>query len=49
MPGVWKVTVKYNKEEALVEYDAKRCDVDKLGDALRTIGYEGGLKSVPKG
>jgi copper chaperone CopZ len=49
VPGVWKVTVKFNKEEALVEFDAKRTDIDKLSDALRSVGYEGSLKSWPKG
>ncbi len=45
MPGVWKVDVNYEKSEARVEYDAKRCEVYDMGTALASIGYEGGLKS----
>ena len=45
MPGVWKVTVNYEKKEAEVEYDAKRTDVYEMGTALAKVGYQGGLKS----
>jgi len=48
VPGVWKVTVKYNKKEALIEFDSKRTDIEKMSNALRTVGYEGSLKSWPK-
>jgi len=45
VPGVWKVAVNYEKKEARVEYDAKRCEVYDLDTALASIGYQGGLKT----
>ena len=45
MPGVWKVSVSYSKEEARVEYDSKRCTTYDMDTALAQIGYTGGLKS----
>ena len=45
MPGVWKVSVNYEKKQARVEYDTKRCSVYDMGTALAAVGYEGSLKS----
>jgi copper chaperone CopZ len=47
VPGVWKVHVDFDNQEARVTYDAKRASVELMSAALQSEGYQGSLKSEP--
>lgn len=47
MPGVWKVSVNFDEQEARVTFDARRATVELMSAALRGEGFDGSLKSEP--
>ncbi len=48
MPGVRTAKINFDKKEAFVEFDASKATIDKMDEALKTVGFSGSVKSWPK-
>lgn len=39
LEGIVSVKASYSKEQVLVEYDIKICDIDKIKESIKSVGY----------